>query len=472
MTRLAWTLALGLAAAPPCLPFGGGSSGGGSSGGNGETHSCPQAQTLWDHAETRYAEMRQELRFGSTWEYRHAAHTKAPGKFTRFGHISMGYSGTYEASSQAELVFTMPAAPTFPLTCEQVTTYAQYMPEPDAKEMVDYELAWAAYEAFSGSTAHGTETVTVSHEEEYNLEYMVLFGLICAYDNPCPDIREERSECAAQSHTFQIEPTFAVSWVPGEPTLLSMEGPDAYEDVPRETRTWTGNNPPDFDVIIVNPDDVCANVFPICTGRTSKPDGLCPEISGSCCGSDDIPFKNASTSYTSSDGRFTESVTLRCINGCDCIDEARCDDGRECTRDSCEGGNCVNTPDDSLVPEQVQGDCRRCEDGEVVSVRKEFEETCQGLVQDSVSACASAGRGAEDWIVSWEKVINGASDWQHFCAAGGAAGDMETCNGAGNCTSGTSATSLEAVEDKTCHSYDGQENHFYCQVNCTVCHGS
>ena len=79
-------------------------------------------------------------------------------------------------------------------------------------------------------------------------------------------------------------------------------------------------------------------------------------------GPPEVPFKTGRRQgyrSTETEGSvLTRTVTLDCIDGCECVVDADCDVSRVCTRDSCSSGNCENTPDDTIKPEQVDDDCR------------------------------------------------------------------------------------------------------------------
>jgi hypothetical protein len=188
---------------------------------------------------------------------------------------------------------------------------------------------------------------------------------------------------------------------------------------------------------------------------------------------DETPFQSGTQEVNIPGGPITAndtfSVSLVCTSGCDCSTNAQCDDGRECTRDSCIQGNCSNVPDDTLVPQQVDGDCRSCVNGEVKSLRQEVASECETIRGQILQTCAESG---SNWLVHWMDKFAGVEQQFHYCETGTvpAASELTICDGMGACTVGQPVKLQEQSVDRMCHNAKtGQDLQFICNVLCTSC---
>ena len=119
-----------------------------------------------------------------------------------------------------------------------------------------------------------------------------------------------------------------------------------------------------------------------------------------------------------------------CHNGvvttCPCTGGGECNDNNPCTHDFCSGDRCKNRPDDSIVPPQDPGDCRRCVGGQVVSAVQSHEEDCTTMLQGVVDVCT--GIGLRNWRIDYSEMQeDGSLIYETFCSGerSGAACDGE-----------------------------------------------
>ncbi|MFO8089431.1 MAG: hypothetical protein R6U13_06310 [Desulfatiglandaceae bacterium] len=152
----------------------------------------------------------------------------------------------------------------------------------------------------------------------------------------------------------------------------------------------------------------------------------------------------------------------------ECSEDSECDDGKICTRDECKQSKCVFMPDDTIIPPQVEGDCRRCENGEIFSVKAQVEINCETIRQETLSTCRHPDK---EWIVHWMRNYGGDELQYDYCEAGGSYSDdpNSVCAGAGQCPAGGTVTVFQGSFHEECVSYDGQELDFSCDAVCTVC---
>ena len=167
-------------------------------------------------------------------------------------------------------------------------------------------------------------------------------------------------------------------------------------------------------------------------------------------------------------GHYHIVSRIICTAGCQCNSDKECDDGQVCTRDACVARQCVHTPDDTIIPPQVAGDCRRCQSGQVYSVRQAVESECDRIRRQTVSTCAVGNR---NWIVHWAEEFSGSQSASHYCQYGEvpATSNSAICDGAGQCPAGQPSTFLEGSISQACQSPGGQSVELTCNVFCTRC---
>jgi len=458
--------------------------GGGGSAEETISTSCPAAQDVYDHVQQTHQEARENLYFGSEWEITFKNTLYWPPQLEKHlqllgGPLDDSLDGAVEYSGTTLFMFSMPEEPT-PISCSDIETYiAEGVSDTESLKllvMLDYyDRLYERLSSRSGVAVQGTGNHSSSETPSLHTDRIVEFSLLCYYDNPCTQDRYEEMGCNATTTPHTVNANFFIDWTPGENATFDVDIDSYVPDFNSRTQV-TREGSHDFELSTIIPGDVCASMRPICLG-TITGDTSCGLRFQSFAGELDSnepeiffqPGEQLNYQSVTDIGEVrTKQVTLNCTSGCECIASADCDDGKVCTRDNCNRGNCENTADDTIQPDQVANDCRYCENGELQSVREQVERECDQAKANTVSSCATN----DDWRVHWVKEFGSApAETAHYCEAGIVPGDstITICDGEGACGTNALSTYLDGHVDKLCHNYAGKDVQFTCNVFCTRC---
>jgi hypothetical protein len=452
---------------------------------------CGDAGSLVEYSEELQEDIAEAIPFGSRWEVEIRSHYYEAPSLTYWappwiaallvasgasvGSIprawwSTEYEGEREADAEMVLTFEIPPWQGEPISCDDAEAIYDYYGG-DTAEAREAVLALVYLDFMDWAGGQGIEAAgPATHQAEVAKSFTtepVVPGP-CVEPNPCANNRAEWAGCAGVGTQLTLSTDVWIEWLQGEQAQLYIG--DSYN--------LTGNDPGctqqhDYNNIeweaVENPTGLCDVQQPVCDERVHEDVECWCSFPGYDV-DNSVPLATGTYTlheYSDEDGdeRWTR-VTLRCVSGCECSDDSECDDGRECTRDECVSGNCENTPDDAIIPTQVPDDCRRCENGEVASVREEFERTCDQYRADAVDLCSQYD---EEWLVYWSKSIGGHTENLNYCAAGEENAVLGVCDGSAECSQGELGQGLVWEYTHDCLSYAGQEISMRCDVVCNFC---
>ena len=458
---------------------------------------CPSYPAAYAFAQQIHHQVQERLYFGSQWEmtvwntvYRPPRLWQRPPLLVS-GPMDDILEGALTYSGETRYRFAIPEAVP-PVSCAEIEAYVdeEGITNTNALKaliLFDYMMRLqAAISPGNGIPVQGTGFHSSREAPSFSTERVVEYGFLCSFDNPCAQDRKESFGCDSGPVPHTVNARFFIELdvdetMSAEDVRLTVNDANLYFDIESVSPsgntqvqvTRTGNY--DFE-FIPGSIDVCDNVRPLCLGT---------ETGSEACGlgfqAHDDRLDGNEPDIRLEDGEYldyrvvsdtgeirTKRVALRCLRGCECVRDADCDDGRPCTRDSCNRGLCESVADDSIRPEQVPDDCRYCENGELISVREQVERECEQARADTVSVCSSGS----NWLVHWVQEFGSAPAQQaHFCSSGVVPGDSELtiCDGRGECPAGSPSTFRNETVDRLCSGFAGQSVQFACDVFCTRC---
>jgi|GEM_PF-6606938 hypothetical protein len=438
---------------------------------------CPQAQELYDHSQTLYDNLLEAIPFGSKWKidlrYRKVEKVRIAKGAPPFSP-NLTFRGEREYKSETTIDFQVPAMPS-PIPCDQIANLAAYSGIGNSEELKEAVMGLYLMKLMEmmnytvGLVAPASGTHSSRIDPSYTQDDVIVG--FCSYPNPCSNHRDEHTGCTAVPETHNYAETLVLEWEGGKESKLGFAGDSDAITLGGENRTQDHSyNEIDWKSEVSS--DLCKAKYPVCAGRETETIECGLGFLTPCFDELSIPFKKGTQVACDKDGDLGSSrteVTMVCTSGCECKDKSQCDDGKECTKDECIGGNCKNTADDTITPEQVDRDCRTCKNGEVVSFRDQVESECAQIRDSTLADCA---KGGANWLVHWIESMAGVEDEGYFCVDGPVPdmGDVTFCEGAGKCTTGQKDSSLQGSIDKICTRPDnGTAYQFACDVFCAFC---
>lgn len=447
--------------------------GGGGGASSGET--CPGAEDLYSYAQSLHKEAIEKVRFGSTWEATYKIKSTVPLRITR---LAGGEDNVFEGSDYqgtTRFTFTVPGNAPDPLSCQEVQAIQTNFGTEDSQALRSFIAQTIEAEVFLELGLENPITGSGNHSEDVGKSYTTRRSIYtltndgeCKKDNPCTLDRWEQLGCNPSNIAHSVNADLYVGWRAGEDATFSIS---IQNYTPSDEHYTQIEQYPDYHYESSYP-WTCAVTIPVCDGPISYSTSCGNGYQGiHVTRAPNVNLIDGSTqtySFTNDYGKTEQRIVdLKCTSGCECNQASDCDDGKECTRDECNAGNCKNTPDDSIKPEQVIDDCRYCENGEVVSTRETAINECERIKKDAIYACSSSN----NWLVHWTAQFGSQTQDAHYCKAGVVEGDSELtiCNGQGVCSVGAPVTTNQGSFDMSCQNYNGQYVQLLCDVLCTRC---